>query len=247
MSHERRIFALTTLEPGSHYVPGESDQRHLSKALRLTLGDLVTVVDKTGIEFLSSVVNASPITLLLQSVLSSPSSAALSPVQAILVGLPKGPASDAIVEGATELGTPRIIFWEADHSVPKLAEGTKRLERWNKIAESAAKQSAQRAVPRITAIASLPAALQYIDDLNIQADRLVCTLTGDARPLQAYTASTSILAFGPEGDFSSSELEVLRNASFLPTTLGPYRLRSEMAVIAGISGIWALRLTAPSF
>lgn len=242
MGHERRIFISGPIRIGDEVTPKPTDCRHLERALRLKVGDAVTIVGDQEEVFLGTVSHLSPIRLKVHQSISAQTDITSCPVVNILCGLPKGPASDAIVEGASEFGVPFITFWQSDRSVP--TDGMQRLGRWQKIAESAAKQSGQSRIPSVLWAPTLSEAL---DGLTFpSAIRLLCSLQPDAKPLGDIFSSSAerlIVAFGPEGDFTAAEETMLQGADFKPTTLGNSRLRCQTAVVAALAGASALSLT----
>jgi 16S rRNA (uracil1498-N3)-methyltransferase len=244
MGHERRIFIPGPITIGDEVTPKPADCRHLERALRLKIGDAVTIVGDQEEAFLGTVSNISPIRLKVHQSISAKTDITSCPVVHILCGLPKGPASDAIVEGASEFGVPLITFWQSDRSVP--TDGTQRVGRWQKIAESAAKQSGQLRIPSVLWAPTLSEALENLTTPS--AIRVLCSLQPDAKPLGSLFSSGAeklIVAFGPEGDFTAAEEAMLQQADFKPTTLGNSRLRCQTAVIAALAGASALRLIYP--
>lgn len=242
MGHERRIFLAGPIEIGDEVAPKPTDQRHLERVLRLQVGDEITVVDDREKVFQATVSQLSPLLLKIISPTASPTDTTSCPVVQILCALPKGPASDAIVEGASEFGIPFITFWQSARSIP--TDGSQRLKRWQNIAESAAKQSGQSKISTVCWEPTLSEALGKLQEPL--AVRALCSLQSGAQPLGSLFSSGSerlIVAFGPEGDFTSDEESILRGAGFRPTTLGNSRLRCQTAVIAALAGASAVRLS----
>jgi len=151
----------------------------------------------------------------------------------IAQGLPKGDKMEWILQKGTELGA--YAFWpfSSERTVVKLdakKEG-KKLERWQKIVKEAAEQSHRAILPQIHAPASwkqmLAAASQYT--------RCVIAYEKEERShlsavLQQLAPGDSLLVLiGPEGGFSSQEVEQAEAAGAVPVTLGPRILRTETA------------------
>ena len=147
------------------------------------------------------------------------------------------------VEKLTELGVSRIVPVIAQRTGAHLAKAAgKRVERWRRIAISAAEQS-RRAVPPMI---DDPLALQSLAAKDM---RIVLvepnTETGLApalhQVLRAQAADPSLtLAVGPEGGWSARELEHFRKAGWESASLGPQVLRAETAAIAAIAIATAL-------
>ena len=246
MSHERRVFVDDFISSGWEISQKEKDLRHLERVLRLKVGDAVTVVDGNQRAYRATVSQNGPIKLRIHGPLKGDCHegghlTAQCPITRILCGLPKGPASDAIVEGATECGVANITFWQAGRSIP--TDGENRLRRWGQIAESAAKQSGQLFVPKVTWEPTLASALRDLPTLH--SSRFLCSLSDDASPLAALPRSERpdwVVAFGPEGDMTPDEELTFRSQGFIPVTLGSSRLRCQTAVISAIAGAYALWL-----
>lgn len=242
MAHERRIFVDDVLDATEEVSPKPADARHLERVLRLKVGDAVTVVDKRHQAYRATVSQVNPMQLRLHGPILGEKGDPVCPVVHVICGLPKGPASDAIVEGASEFGVARITFWQAERSIPN--DGLSRLRRWQLIAESAAKQSGQRGVSTVSWERSLEEALATLPPH--QQARYLCSLHPEARPLtpsDSPPAGEMILAFGPEGDVTANEESLFHESGFGFITLGTSRLRCQTAVIAAISGAYALRLS----
>ncbi|MBP9114293.1 MAG: 16S rRNA (uracil(1498)-N(3))-methyltransferase [Polyangiaceae bacterium] len=160
-------------------------------------------------------------------------------------GLAKGDKNDNVVQDATELGVDEIHFVEMDRSITKL-EGPKRaqrIERWVKIAESASAQSKRRTTPAIR-VCSFEEALIHSKGAH---SSIVLYEGGGAplwsllEPIRSSSVAPFSLAFwtGPEGGFSSTEIESLTKEGFSCATLGPTILRTE-TVVGAVLGAWML-------
>ncbi|MFU8807423.1 MAG: RsmE family RNA methyltransferase, partial [Bradymonadaceae bacterium] len=118
-----------------------------------------------------------------------------------------------------------------------------RLERWHKIAASAARQSQRRLVPEITPQRSLRDAIED----RAEIFQVVPHPGDDARSLtqhlselsQLYPPYSLAIWIGPEGGFEPDEIKILRQANVAPVHLGPRILRSETAGIIAVSLIQA--------
>ena len=155
-------------------------------------------------------------------------------------GLPKGDKMELIIQKAVELGVGRIVPVSMKRCVMKLDEkkARKKVERWNTIAESAAKQSKRMRIPEVTgpmtwkqALADAKEAeallIPYEDAKGMSHSREV---------LSAMRGKASIGIFiGPEGGFEESEVETLRQAGGQVITLGHRILRTETAGMATLA------------
>ncbi|MFN4895664.1 MAG: RsmE family RNA methyltransferase [Pseudomonadota bacterium] len=166
----------------------------------------------------------------------------------ILCALCKGDKNEQICDWSTELGCVEIHFWQSPRSVVRLRsenDFTQRANRFQKIATAAAQQSKQPNPPRVTVHPSLATALGLITHLDTSS-RYLCSLEPESRPLSEMCATKelnipAVLAIGPEGDITPEERELFVNrAQFIPITLGPSVLRSELAVVSAIALIRAV-------
>jgi 16S rRNA (uracil1498-N3)-methyltransferase len=154
----------------------------------------------------------------------------------LVVGLPDMHAAEAIVEHAVPLGVASIVFAACRRSGRELLSDS-RLERLARIAVAGVKQSLRSRLPAIGAVGSLGAALAAAPEgLRLAADpdgSPIGLAAGPPRraPEEASQA-TITLAVGPPGAFDDGEAAELRQAKFLPISLGPNRLTTETASIA---------------
>jgi 16S rRNA (uracil1498-N3)-methyltransferase len=148
------------------------------------------------------------------------------------------------IEKCTELGVSRVIPAIARRTEAHLAAATpKRLERWRRIAHEAAQQSRRVQPPEI----SEPMKIKDVVGLPI-ATRIVLSETEDQTTIKQALQSRPrdiVLALGPEGGWTESELELFHNAGWVSASLGNTILRVETAAIAS-SSIVLSELTQPT-
>ncbi len=148
------------------------------------------------------------------------------------------------IEKCTELGISRLIPAIARRTEAHLAAATpKRLERWRRIAHEAAQQSRRVQPPEI----SEPMKIKDVVGLPI-ATRIVLSETEDQTTIKQALQSRPrdiVLALGPEGGWTESELELFHNAGWVSASLGNTILRVETAAIAS-SSIVLSELTQPT-
>ena len=137
----------------------------------------------------------------------------------------KGDRMDLVIEKATELGVRRIAPVVSRHVVGRGS----RVDRWRRIAASAAEQSGRTRVPTVDAPVDLVALVRAVwPPLRILAwegERAVCLESLPA------TAGAAIAVVGPEGGFAPDEVEAARDAGFATVALAPRILRAETAAI----------------
>lgn len=149
-------------------------------------------------------------------------------------GLPKGDKMEFIIQKAVELGVHQIIPVATKRAVVKLdaKKEKNKLQRWNGIAEAAAKQSKRMVIPEVTGVMTMKEALAYAGDFAVKmipyelADGMVKTkeLLGGILPGQDVA-----VFIGPEGGFEEDEITAAVAAGVIPVTLGKRILRTETA------------------
>ncbi len=207
---------------------------HIRDVLRLKVNDAVTIFDGTGHEFNGGITSINK----KQAVFK------LTPLQkqqsnkialTIACAIPKGSHMDDIIDHLTQLGVKRIIPMRTDRVVVKLddAKSEARLKRWQKIAQSAARQCQRSDVPIITPVTDIEKVIADSQNFNL---KLVPHLTGKRKPIKGILFKSSykniIVLIGPEGDFTPAEVELALHNGFTPVSLGDTVLRVATAAIA---------------
>ena len=156
----------------------------------------------------------------------------------------KGSRWDWTVEKATELGVTRIVPVISDRTIVRIprSERAAKRERWQRIAEDAARQSDAKWLPEIAEAVDFADALPLVKKTTC----FVGALTNPPpRPLIAAVADKVKVGgegeqwnwatfVGPEGDFTPDELAALLEIA-TPTSFGPTVLRAETAAIFALS------------
>lgn len=153
------------------------------------------------------------------------------PIQ-LLQGLPKADKMELVLQKGTELGLGAFTPVLAERSVSAPRErGEKRQQRWERIVREAARQSRRRLLPRLDPPQPLAEALAACT-----ADLRLMLWEQESHPLAAALPATpprnAAILVGPEGGFSSAEVNAARATGFVPVGLGPRILRSETAGFA---------------
>lgn len=212
----------------------QAETRHLRDVLRLRAGDEVFVFDGAGQEFRCLVTDASGKTGILTVVEPVEPAQSESPLNlTIAVALLKGEKFDLVVQKATELGVTRLvplITARCDVRSANEAAGTRRVERWNRLAMEAAKQSGRAFVPVCDAPDEFAA---FIADGRDDATRLMFTERGgdEWETASSFDATNLIALVGPEGGWADEELEQAHAHGWALITLGGRILRAETAAI----------------
>lgn len=214
---------------------GGAEARHVVKVLRHGPGDALRLTDGTG-RYLHAVIDrasASEVKADIQSEELDPRETG-APWSTLGLALLKGDHFDLALEKATELGVHRVVPVLAQHCVVKWKQegGERKIERWQRVVESAMKQSGRSWCPEVTAPCRLDDAVTRYGE---HATVIVADEQEQARsvydlPLPARSPHLALI--GPEGAFSASEKEWLAEHGAVVVSLGPFRLRSETAAMA---------------
>lgn len=209
------------------------EARYILTVLRLGPGDEVTVFDGAGNEYRTELTEDydSGMYLAIQERSRPERESALRITlgQALL----KGERMKFVIQKATELGAARIIPLVTSRTIPLVEEKREslRIERWQRIAQEAAKQSGRTMVPRIEAIQELA------DFLGGSAGARIMLWEGEPAPLREVVkkidAQAGItLLIGPEGGFAEQEVTAAQAQGFLVAGLGQRILRAETATLS---------------
>ncbi|MBQ8986981.1 MAG: 16S rRNA (uracil(1498)-N(3))-methyltransferase [Lachnospiraceae bacterium] len=159
----------------------------------------------------------------------------------IFQGLPKADKMELIIQKAVELGAAEIIPVEMRRSVVKLdaSKKAKKTQRWQAIAESAAKQSRRAVVPMVREPMTMEEAVRFAEQ-NTDVRLLPYELQeadGSTRDVMDGIREGSAVSIfiGPEGGFDPAEVELAREAGIRPISLGKRILRTETAALVALS------------
>jgi 16S rRNA (uracil1498-N3)-methyltransferase len=228
------LFVAGIHAPGDVVALADDDARKLLVVLRRASGDALDVIDSSGARYAATlVVGAGPgASAKLERRLEAPPRAALEITLA--QGIPKGQKMDFVVEKATELGVARIVPFASSRTVGGDAGRDGKVERWRRLAKSAAAQCGRADVPRVDAPLAyadlLPRFAAYdavfvpweLADRTPLRERLPPLLTG---------VRTVLVTIGPEGGLAESEAEGARSHGAHLISLGPRIFRTETAAL----------------
>ncbi|HUN56791.1 MAG TPA: RsmE family RNA methyltransferase [Candidatus Binataceae bacterium] len=210
----------------------DGELHHLRDVRRLGIGNLIELIDEAGSAHIGHLARFEADAAIV--VLHDNSVPNLSEARIILAAaLIKGPRMDFLVEKAVELGASELWPLITARCVVQ-SPSIDRRQRWQRLADAAAKQSLSTTLTRIAeplSVASMAAIVQP-DWLAI-----LCAQGGEplARLVRERSSSAILIACGPEGDFDDSERAQMLTAGFVTGGLGTNRLRSETAGLAALS------------
>jgi len=236
-----RIFVSDNLSTGQQLQLGGDRARYIGRALRLRVGDSISVFNGDDGEFSATVVTIAKDAVIVQ-IDSATAPATESNLKLHLVqGISRGERMDFVVQKATELGVKRISPVLTEYGVVKLdaARAAKRRDHWQGIAESACEQSGRTRPPLIDTPMDLN---MWFGGRTREADTDLILRPEAAQPLASIKApSTKLcLLIGPEGGFSAREYDDADIAGFAAVSLGPRILRTETAALAALAAAQTL-------
>lgn len=204
-----------------------TDVNHIANVLRMKQGEELWISDGGKCEYRCTIEAFEPDEVLLHIIY-------------LFQGLPKADKMELIIQKAVELGAYEVIPVETRRCVVKLdgKKAAKKVDRWQQIAESAAKQSKRMLIPHVHEVITFKEALKYAESMDI---RLIPYELAKGMPetkeiLAAIEPGQSIGIFiGPEGGFEEKEVEAAIEGGAKPITLGRRILRTETAGLAILS------------
>ncbi|MBR3186099.1 MAG: RsmE family RNA methyltransferase [Eubacteriales bacterium] len=233
----RFFMAGTNIKGGMAIIRGR-DAEHV-RVLRLRPGEDLIICDAQGTDYKCRLVSADPEQVEAEVLEVVPCPAEPSVAVTVLCGLPKGDRTDYIIQKCVEAGASEIAFFNCERCVARPETPEKKLERWQRIAEEAAKQSGRGIIP------SVSWAGEFADALNIANQKelkLFLYETGEREGLDAVleankTAKTVALITGPEGGFAPFEADLARIVGLHICSMGERILRCETAPVVATTAV----------
>ena len=217
-----------------------TDVNHIKNVLRMKVGDALQISDGHNQQYLCKIASmeATEVVVSIEETLAI--STELPSKLYLFQGLPKGDKMEFIIQKAVELGVYEIIPVATKRAVVKLDEkkAAKKVERWNSIAESGAKQSGRNVIPTVMDVMSYNEALGYAKKLDVVfiPYELAEGMEETRQMIADIRRGQSVGIFiGPEGGFEVEEVERAKMQGILPVTLGKRILRTETAGLTMLS------------
>lgn len=218
-----------------------ADVNHISNVLRMKIGEEIQVCDtETANNYIVKLQNFEKEKIFCEIIKKIESEAESNINLKIFQGIPKSDKMELIIQKSTELGVKEIIPVQMERCVSKITskDEKKKIERWQKIAEMASKQSGRDIIPKISNSIKIKDICKLINELDI--------LIVPYEKAENYTFKDAIeeiknknikepsigIVIGPEGGFDYNEIELLKNAGAKIVTLGKRILRTETVALA---------------
>ena len=211
-----------------------------AKVLRLKVGEEVLVCDGQGNECVCEICDVVPGLVTLDVKIRQVSNSEAKVKASIYMAFPKADKLEHVIQKATELGVYEIVAFPSARCVSRPDDKSlkKKLERWQKIAASAAEQSGRGRIPKVLVLGSFAEALKRATD----ADKAILFYENERATtlrmaLEESRFETISLLSGPEGGLEVMEVEKAKEAGFHICTLGSRILRCETAPLCALSAV----------
>jgi 16S rRNA (uracil1498-N3)-methyltransferase len=236
-----RFYAPNLVSGGPSVELPRDEAEHLSRVLRLGVGDQVRVFDGRGREYRGRVELVERARA--RVAIEEPVTPAVEPsVPLTLVqAVPKGDGMDRIVRDAVMLGVVAIVPLVSDRTEAdaRRVVASGRVERWHRITVASVKQCGRAIVPAVHPPLALEACLRDVQSVRrflLTEPGLLTTTPVTVRTLlDGPPPASAALIVGPEGGWTDREAEVASRNGCMPLTLGPRTLRADAAAIVGIT------------
>lgn len=215
----------------------DEDVNHIKNVLRLEKGEQIKICNKeTHENFICEIAEISREFVSCNIIEKSSDDVEGNVELTIYQGLPKADKMELIIQKCTELGAVKFVPVEFSRSIVKLTgkDEIKKIERWQKIAEMASKQSGRDLIPEVSSLIKIKELCSEIENYDLV---LLAFENEDENSLKAELLKIKntkdkmkiAIIIGPEGGIEKNEAEILRDAGAKVVTLGKRILRTETA------------------
>lgn len=234
-----RFFTVCAPEGQTICITGE-DAHHITRVLRMKLGETLTVCDGAGTDYLCTLQQVQGKQVVCQVYDTQPSCGEPDVEITLYMALPKGDKMDFIVQKATELGVSCIVPYAGARSVSRPEEKAmeKKIARWRRIAREAAQQSSRGRIPEVLDCMCFAQAVQRVAQAEMplffyemERDNHVKSV------LSGQSFHTAAIVIGPEGGFADEEAQCARQLGLHMVSLGPRILRCETAPLVALTTV----------
>lgn len=223
---------------GENITIDTEDVSHIKRVLRLNVGDVITVCDSTATDYEAEICSISDKAVSCRILSQKQNNAEPNISVTVFQALPKGSKMELIIQKCTELGVSEIVPCALSRCVVRLEgkDAAKKRERWQKIADEAAKQSGRGVIPKISEVVGFKEALKRMKESDLffvpyESAEDICLKS----VLAGKKAKSVAFMIGAEGGFSPEEVAYLEKEGVTLVTLGKRILRTETAGMAVLS------------
>jgi len=234
-----RFFRDEGVLSGIVHITGK-DAEHI-RVLRLRPGETFTICDGKGKDYICRLLNKKEHGFEAEVMDSAPSRGEPTIHCTVYTAFPKGDKAETIIQKSVEQGAARIVFFPSLRCVsrPDRKDVSKKLERWQRISEEAAKQSERGKIPEVHVLESFETAIAEAS----KAEMPLFFYEGDtdysikqALSSKSRYATVSVVT-GPEGGFEPDEVMKAREHGMLISGMGKRILRCETAPLCALAAV----------
>ena len=217
------------------------DVNHIKNVLRMKIGEHILFCDCQGYDYHCKIESFDAKTVIAAIESKTETKTELKTKIYLFQGLPKKDKMELIVQKAVELGVTEVIPVMMKRTIVKLEDKkkeAKKLERWNTIAQSAAKQSNRGVIPTVSSVLTYKEALKRAEsmDIVILPYENEGGMAKSKEIIKSIKGKQSVAIFiGPEGGFDEEEIHQASQLGMMPVSLGKRILRTETAGLAVLS------------
>ncbi|MDR0903151.1 MAG: 16S rRNA (uracil(1498)-N(3))-methyltransferase [Ruminococcus sp.] len=213
-----------------------ADAAHIRLSLRMKPGEEV-IFTREGVDYLSEITEITPNEVISHIIKADPVKSEPALKLTLFFALPKSDKAETIIQKCTELGISEFVPFLTKRcvAVPKALNA--KTERWQRVAESAAKQSGRGIIPTLSDILRFEEVLTRLSDFDAA---FFCNENSGERLTLPDNVKNAALITGAEGGFELSEAERILTAGAKSITLGSRILRCETAPISAAAIIFHL-------
>lgn len=220
---------------GDRIVITGEDVNHIKNVLRMKIGEEIAVSNGVdGREYRCEVAQLLSDEVVCKLRFIKENDVELPAQVYLFQGLPKADKMELIIQKAVELGVYSVIPVATRRSIVKLDDkkAAAKQNRWQGIAEAAAKQSKRKIIPKIEKVMSFAEALEMAKELEVRLIpyELAEDMSHTKEIIERIREGQKIAIFiGPEGGFDDTEIALASEVGVEPITLGKRILRTETA------------------
>ena len=207
------------------------EYKHARNVLRLDVGDEVTLLDGSGVEYAAIVARAEKGSLILHVAGGNPSDREPGADVYLLVGALKGDKTELVVQKAVELGANKIGVFSSRYCAAYMNDN--KLERLNRVAREAAKQCMRARVPEVVYFDDFEKAVVSAEGYSHKL--FACEFLSSGEGTIPDMGTSYALIVGSEGGFTEEEFALAGQHGFAGISLGKRILRAETAAISLLS------------
>ena len=218
------------------------DVKHIRDVLRYKINDELNICNENGEKFITQIIDFSKEQVRLKVLRKCDETSEPSIKITLFQGMPKADKLEMIIQKCTELGVSEIVPVITERVIVKLEEKNvpKKVERWNRIALEASKQSGRQLIPNVKNPVNIKNIVENISKYDILILPYECerekTLKEVIKNIDKDYKNIAVF-IGPEGGFSEDEISMLNFENVKYVSLGKRILRTETAGMATIAMI----------